>query len=73
MECVVGQWFFAARWSHGESNYVIQGGPEIRDFNLDQVMNQEFLVSEMQRVLCAVDSFEQITKRHMRRNGGFRT
>jgi phenylalanine-4-hydroxylase len=52
---------------------VIQGGPEIRDFNLDQVMNQEFLVSEMQRVLCAVDSFEQITKRHMRRNGGFRT
>jgi phenylalanine-4-hydroxylase len=46
--------------SHGQSNYVIQGGPEIRDFNLDQVMNQELLVSEMQRVLYAVDSFEQI-------------
>jgi phenylalanine-4-hydroxylase len=50
--------------SHGESNYVIQaetgGGPQIRDFNLDQVMNQEFVVSEMQKVLYAVDSFEQI-------------
>ena len=51
--------------SHGESNYVIEGaksgqGPEIRDFNLDQVLKQEFLVSEMQKVLYAVDSFEQI-------------
>jgi phenylalanine-4-hydroxylase len=51
--------------SHGESNYVIEGaksghGPEIRDFNLDQVLNQEFLVSEMQKVLYAVESFEQI-------------
>ncbi len=51
--------------SHGESNYVIQhleggGGPEIRDFNLDQVLDQEFLVSEMQKVLYAVESFEQI-------------
>jgi phenylalanine-4-hydroxylase len=51
--------------SHGESNYVIEGaksghGPEIRDFNLEQVLNQEFLVSEMQKVLYAVESFEQI-------------
>ncbi len=50
--------------SHGEANYVLQaesgGGPEIRDFNLDQVLNQEFLVSEMQKVLYAIDSFEQI-------------
>lgn len=46
--------------SHGESNYVIQGGPEIRDFNLDQVLDQQFLVSEMQKVLYAVESFEQI-------------
>jgi phenylalanine-4-hydroxylase len=46
--------------SHGESNYVIAGGPEIRDFNLDQVLNQEFLVSEMQKVLYAVESFDQI-------------
>jgi phenylalanine-4-hydroxylase len=56
--------------SHGESNYVIESlnsgdaksgrGPEIRDFNLDQVLNQQFLVSEMQKVLYAVDSFDQI-------------
>jgi phenylalanine-4-hydroxylase len=50
--------------SHGESQYVLQsergGGPEIRDFNLDQVLDQEFLVSEMQKVLYAVESFEQI-------------
>ncbi len=50
--------------SHGESNYVLQsekgGGPDIRDFNLDQVMDQEFLVSEMQKVLYAVESFDQI-------------
>ena len=50
--------------SPGESSYVLHAppgeGPEIRDFNLDQVLNQEFLVSEMQKVLYAVDSFEQI-------------
>jgi phenylalanine-4-hydroxylase len=51
--------------SHGESTYVIEGsktgrGPEIRDFNLEQVLNQEFLVSEMQKVLYAVESFDQI-------------
>jgi phenylalanine-4-hydroxylase len=46
--------------SHGESTYVIQGGPEIRDFNLEQVLNQQFLVSEMQKVLYAVESFDQI-------------
>ncbi len=46
--------------SHGEAQNVIQGGAEIRDFDLDQVMNQEFLVSEMQKVLYAVESFDQI-------------
>ncbi len=58
--------------SHGEADYFLRsatsgalesasgGGPEIRDFNLDQVLNQEFLVSEMQKVLYAIDSFEQI-------------
>ena len=42
--------------SHGEATHVIEGpktghGPEIREFNLDQVLNQQFLVSEMQKVL----------------------
>ncbi|MGB0122800.1 MAG: phenylalanine 4-monooxygenase [Silvibacterium sp.] len=51
--------------SHGEATHVIEGpktghGPEIREFNLDQVLNQQFLVSEMQKVLYAVESFDQI-------------
>jgi phenylalanine-4-hydroxylase len=46
--------------SHGESGYVIRGGPEIRPFNLDDILNQSFSTSEMQRVLYAVDSFEQV-------------
>lgn len=46
--------------SHGESTHVIQGGPEIRDFNLDQVMAQQVNVAEMQKVLYAVESFDQI-------------
>ncbi|GGH15807.1 phenylalanine 4-monooxygenase [Silvibacterium dinghuense] len=51
--------------SHGESEYVIEGsktghGPQIRDFNLEQVLGQQFLVSEMQKVLYAVESFDQI-------------
>lgn len=46
--------------SHGESTHVIEGRPEIRDFNLDQILEQKFLVSEEQKVLYAVESFEQI-------------
>jgi phenylalanine-4-hydroxylase len=39
---------------------VLGGGCEVRDFDLDAVLNQEFQTSEMQSVLFAVDSFEQI-------------
>jgi phenylalanine-4-hydroxylase len=46
--------------SQGESDYVIEGGPKIRPFNVDQVLNQEFSTSEMQPVLYAVESFEEI-------------
>jgi phenylalanine-4-hydroxylase len=53
--------------SHGEAKSVIEqvenptpDGPEIREFDLDQVLDQQFLVSEMQKVLYAVESFEQI-------------
>jgi phenylalanine-4-hydroxylase len=46
--------------SHAEAAHVIQGGPEIRDFDIDLVLNQEFSTSEMQRVLYAVDSFDQV-------------
>lgn len=51
--------------SHGESTRLVESlkaghGPEIRPFNLDQVLDQQFLVSEMQKVLYAVESFDQI-------------
>ena len=49
--------------SHGECTHVIEGGsagPEIRDFDLEQVLEQEFSTSEMQKVLYAVESFDQI-------------
>jgi phenylalanine-4-hydroxylase len=46
--------------SHGECTYVVERGPEIRDFNLDQVLEHEFSISEMQPVLYAVESFQQI-------------
>ncbi len=46
--------------SHGEGRHVIEGGPEIRDFELGAVLEQDFSISQMQPVLYAVDSFEQI-------------
>ena len=50
--------------SHGECTNVVEpesgNGPEIRDFNLEQVLDQEFSTGEMQKVLYAVDSFDQI-------------
>ncbi len=46
--------------SHGECTYVIEGGPEIRPFNLEQVLDQQFSTSEMQKVLYSVESFDEI-------------
>src|ERR1700722_2532881 len=46
--------------SHGECTRVLAGGCEIKDFNLEAVMNQEMQTSEMQPVLYAVESFEEI-------------
>ncbi len=46
--------------SHGECTRVLAGGCEVRDFDLDAVLNQEFQTSAMQPVLYAVESFEQI-------------
>lgn len=46
--------------SHGECTHVINGGAEIRDFNLEQVLNTTVNVSEMQPVLYAIEGFEQI-------------
>lgn len=46
--------------SHGECSYVVERGPEIRDFNLDQVLEHDFSPFAMQPILYAVESFQQI-------------
>ena len=46
--------------SHGECTHVVNGGPEIREFKLDDVLDTKVNVSEMQPVLYAIESFEQI-------------
>jgi phenylalanine-4-hydroxylase len=48
--------------SHGECSRVLAGGCEVKDFDLEAVLNQEFQTSEMQPVLYAVQSFDQIYK-----------
>jgi phenylalanine-4-hydroxylase len=48
--------------SHGECTHVVEGGSalEIREFDLDQVLDTVVDVSKMQPVLYAIESFEQI-------------
>src|SRR6201996_67923 len=46
--------------SHGECTHVINGGPEIREFDLAQVMDTVVDVAKMQPVLYAIESFDQI-------------
>jgi len=46
--------------SHGECSRVLEGGCEVKDFELDAVMDQEFQTSEMQPVLYAVEWCDQI-------------
>ena len=48
--------------SHGECTHVVEGGEglEIRDFNLDQVLEEKVDTGNMQKVLYAIESFEQI-------------
>lgn len=46
--------------SHGECQNVIHGGCEVHDFSLDEVLNTPVKVDEMQKVLFAVESFDQI-------------
>lgn len=46
--------------SHGECTRVLEGGCEVRPFDLDQVLDQKFDTGAMQPVLFAVESFDQI-------------
>ena len=46
--------------SHGECTRVLAGGCEVKDFDLESVLNQQFDTGAMQPVLYAVESFTQI-------------
>ena len=46
--------------SHGECSRVLAGGCEVREFDLDAVLDTVVDTGEMQPVLYAVESFEQI-------------
>ena len=46
--------------SQGECRNVIRGGCAIHDFSLDEVLETPVKVDELQKVLFAVDSFDQI-------------
>ena len=46
--------------SHGECSRVLAGGCEVKDFDLDKVMDTVVDTGEMQPVLYAVESFEQV-------------
>jgi phenylalanine-4-hydroxylase len=46
--------------SHRECSNVIEGGCEIRDFTLDEVLAAPVKVDELQKRLFAIESFDQI-------------
>jgi len=48
--------------SHGECTQVVEGGSDvvIRDFDLDQVLEEKVDTGNMQKVLYAIESFDQI-------------
>jgi phenylalanine-4-hydroxylase len=48
--------------SHGECTHVVERGAglEIRDFDLDQVLDEKVDTGNMQKVLYAIESFDQI-------------
>ena len=46
--------------SHGECTRVISGGCEVKAFDLDTVLETPVKVDELQKVLFAIESFEQV-------------
>jgi phenylalanine-4-hydroxylase len=46
--------------SHGECTNVIEGGCEVRPFDLETVLETPVKVDELQKVLFAIESFDQI-------------
>jgi phenylalanine-4-hydroxylase len=46
--------------SHGECTNVINGGCDVRDFNLDEILDTRVKVDEIHKHLFAIESFDQI-------------
>lgn len=46
--------------SHGECTNVIEGGCQIKDFSLDEVLNTPVRVDKIHSVLFAIESFDQV-------------
>jgi phenylalanine-4-hydroxylase len=46
--------------SHGECAHVLRGGCEVRDFNLDEILDAPVKVDEIHHRLFAIESFDQI-------------
>jgi phenylalanine-4-hydroxylase len=46
--------------SHGECSNILEGGCEVRDFSLDEVLNTPVKVDSIHHLLFAIESFEQI-------------
>jgi len=46
--------------SHGEGNHVIEAKCRVREFDLDEVVETPVKVDELQKVLFAIESFDQI-------------
>ena len=46
--------------SHGECSNVIGGGCEVRPFSLNEVLDTPVKVDELQKVLFAIESFDQV-------------
>lgn len=46
--------------SHGECHSVLEGGCQIHDFNLEEVLATPVKVDEIQKILFAIESFDQI-------------
>ena len=46
--------------SHGECTNVIDGGCEIRNFSLDEVLSTPVKVDSIHKLLFAIESFDQI-------------
>ena len=46
--------------SHAECTNVIEGGCQVRDFNLDEILDTPVIIDQLQKILFAIESFDQV-------------